>query len=596
MKVCLTACAALCCTLASEASVSVRTVVLSGQSAPDLPGAEIASLLRFPIINDAGQVVFQSVMTGPGIDATNDRSVWIADGGTLELLVREGDVAPGTDGIEFYSGFEPLLLNNNGDVAFSGNLSGYGAGIWTYQGGALELVARRSDIAPGTGGATFGSVPSLSRNMVMNDSGAIIFQSYLEGDGINSTNNSGLWSYADGELELVVRVGDAVPGMPDTVYSSASIPRINQAGQIFFSSGIAGPGIDMSNSHAMWLIDSGTHQILARAGEVVPGTGGASIDLTTSGMVLNNAGRIVFTGTVNGITRGGNSMHGVWAADASGVELIARTGMSAPGVDGATFNYFYNMPAQNASGQTLFYAALSGDGLDETNNHGIWMDNDDGLSLYVRFGDSAPGIEGAEFSYFEAIMLGDSGQVAFHSRVVGEGIDFTNNYGLWASNTDDEIELLMRTGVLFDVNDDPLIEDLRVVEWIDPGDEDGSGSGSGLPRVLNSSGELVFTLRFTDLSAGVFVASLLDTVAGDINGDDVVDVEDLDVLLANWGDAVGQFAASSGDLSGDGVVGQSDLQIVLDHWGDGSPPDVNIPEPGTITILSVALMGLARRR
>ncbi|XAL98824.1 PEP-CTERM sorting domain-containing protein [Phycisphaeraceae bacterium D3-23] len=89
-----------------------------------------------------------------------------------------------------------------------------------------------------------------------------------------------------------------------------------------------------------------------------------------------------------------------------------------------------------------------------------------------------------------------------------------------------------------------------------------------------------------------------EMVLGDITGDLFVGVEDLDVLLANWGDTVGfgNNSIAAGDLSGDGVVGQADLQIVIDNWGGGTSPDTNIPEPGSLALLGLGGLALLRRR
>jgi hypothetical protein len=48
----------------------------------------------------------------------------------------------------------------------------------------------------------------------------------------------------------------------------------------------------------------------------------------------------------------------------------------------------------------------------------------------------------------------------------------------------------------------------------------------------------------------------------DINGDGVVDTEDLLILLGNWGNA------GDGDVDGDGVVGTADLLMLLAAWGE----------------------------
>ncbi len=51
---------------------------------------------------------------------------------------------------------------------------------------------------------------------------------------------------------------------------------------------------------------------------------------------------------------------------------------------------------------------------------------------------------------------------------------------------------------------------------------------------------------------------------GDIDGDGVVGILDLLMLLSNWGPCKGACPA---DLNGDGSVGILDLLVLLANWG-----------------------------
>lgn len=53
---------------------------------------------------------------------------------------------------------------------------------------------------------------------------------------------------------------------------------------------------------------------------------------------------------------------------------------------------------------------------------------------------------------------------------------------------------------------------------------------------------------------------------GDLDRDGTVDVDDLNLVLSNWGTQVGQ--CGPGDANGDGVVNVDDLNLVLSNWGE----------------------------
>ncbi|XAL99600.1 hypothetical protein OT109_18725 [Phycisphaeraceae bacterium D3-23] len=85
-------------------------------------------------------------------------------------------------------------------------------------------------------------------------------------------------------------------------------------------------------------------------------------------------------------------------------------------------------------------------------------------------------------------------------------------------------------------------------------------------------------------------------LAGDVTGDGFVGVEDLDVILANWGSQVVAGDSAAGEWTGDGVVGQADLDITLAGWGDGVQPEPNVPEPGSAMLVAGMLSLLTTRR
>lgn len=95
---------------------------------------------------------------------------------------------------------------------------------------------------------------------------------------------------------------------------------------------------------------------------------------------------------------------------------------------------------------------------------------------------------------------------------------------------------------------------------------------------------------FENVDLSAFASDLADT-----NRDGAVDEIDLQTMLGNWGQAAPLGSVASGDVNGDGMIGQSDLDLLLRGWTDGEVPSIDIPEPGTLSLLAAGLAGLIGR-
>ena len=85
-------------------------------------------------------------------------------------------------------------------------------------------------------------------------------------------------------------------------------------------------------------------------------------------------------------------------------------------------------------------------------------------------------------------------------------------------------------------------------------------------------------------------------VAGDLNLDGFVGIEDLNMVLGNWNTDTGIFDPPVGDSNGDGFVGIEDLNWVLSNWNAGVPPvAVVAPEPSSLTLLLIGPAAMLRR-
>lgn len=85
-----------------------------------------------------------------------------------------------------------------------------------------------------------------------------------------------------------------------------------------------------------------------------------------------------------------------------------------------------------------------------------------------------------------------------------------------------------------------------------------------------------------------FLIDLYPSVAGDTDGNGVVDLDDLNNVRNNFG------GSGLGDTDGDNDVDLDDLNAVRNTFGAGSPNP--IPEPSSFALLALSVVGIVARR
>lgn len=531
------------CPAASHAGVSFRTVALTGDPAPGItPSLSFGEFGR-PVLNEAGQTAFAASLTGANVTNFNDEALYSEAAGTLghpRLLAREGFSAPGTaPGVNYDALFlSSIVLNDTGQVAFTADLTGTGINqfnpdeaIFSEAAGSRGnpgLVARTGEAAPDTGpGVNFSGFEPV---FVFNNAGQTAFRAAFAGPGVGGNNNSGVFSDAAGAtdgLGLVVRAGDPAPGTtPGTTFASISKPALNHSGQTVFRALLNGVDVDSGNITGIFSEDAGapgSPSLVARSGDPIPGMPqGLNFDFRSVVVspVINNTGHTAFRGGLSGTGVDDTNSLGVFsvaADDPSSLRVVARSGDPAPGTASGVVFHRFNDPLLNDAGQAAFFASLRGDGVDISNSTGIFSEAA-GLTgspgLVARVGDPAPGTPpGTNFaSISSSFLLNNAGQIAFLARLTGD-----SNTGLFATDLDGSLQLIARTGELFDVDDDPFITEPRTIASINLSANsfgsvstitNSSGGSDGRPNSFNDSGLLAFRLSFTDGAQGIFVVSV----------------------------------------------------------------------------------------
>ncbi len=109
---------------------------------------------------------------------------------------------------------------------------------------------------------------------------------------------------------------------------------------------------------------------------------------------------------------------------------------------------------------------------------------------------------------------------------------------------------------------------------------------------LKSFGGIAIALIFGIIGTKLIFTTHASQLAGDANGDGVVNIVDLSILASNWGTTSGA-TWSMGDFNGDGMVNVLDLSILADHWGDTLTGLPTIPSGLSATPASDATVNLS---
>jgi hypothetical protein len=329
--------------------------------------------------------------------------------------------------------------------------------------GAMQVAARQGDAAPGTPDNYGGSGQIHILPLSFNDAGQVAFWDTVNGpDVVLSVNRYALFAGGVGSMQLIVRTGSPAAGAPPGVnYGQAvglTTPSINDSGQLAFAmswtTGLA--GVDSTNDAVLYAGPIGSPQLIAREGDPAPGTPpGTSYAAPAGGfgkiLALNDSGGIYFEADLTGpsVTSANNAAYfaGPWAAP----KLIAREGDAAPGT-----------PA--------------------------------GVTFVSRFPGGTDG-SGAIFASFN-----DAGQVAMPMQLAGPGVTAANDVALYLFDPVAGPIKIVREGEPFDIGGGVF----RTIA--DFGIAFNAGLNDEFTNGLNNNGQLVFGLRFTDNTSGIFIA------------------------------------------------------------------------------------------
>lgn len=366
----------------------MQLAAVEGQFAPGTESGVTFSSLFFsePQLRAGGQLGIYAVIDGPGVTSGNGDGVWIGTTDGLALAARAGSPAPGTSSTYDKLLFADIATAANGQWAFKGLITDLrGDSIWAGTPGALELAAQVGARAPGRSN-TFTSISAPN----VNSHGQISFSSHL------SSLVDGIWYGRPGTLQMI-GTGDAAPdaGAGVTfrnIFSHFSPPTFNERGQVAFQASLSNSAIDRS----LWVGGADGKHLIAATNRAVPGYPAGARYFVFDHPRLNDLGQIAFTSQITGEGTVGVEYALFIGSSTQDLRLVARKGQQAPQLPlGVVFSDFGEYSI-NDRGAVAFSAHLTGPGIVAgQNDYGIWAANAAGqIFPAVRLGDQIETLSG----------------------------------------------------------------------------------------------------------------------------------------------------------------------------------------------------------
>lgn len=478
------------------AQTRIDVVARTGQLAP---GAGTARFDDFeaPVSGRSG-VAFVARLAGGSVGRNNAHGIWVGAPGTVALLAREGDRAPGFPvGVRFgtMTGWGPLAINNKGEVAFQSTLRSYVPryrGVWIGRPQALRLVVGTTSPAPGVPDGHFDRFSELR----LNSAGEMAFVGGIQGPGVGDDSNRGIWAGPPKALVLVSRTeprqtieGHLYRGIEE--YGGLCL---NEAGDVAFQyrtpmshfeqvpGGVAvyyDYGIAMGRPR----VGPGMRQI-ARSGDHAR----AVYKFGYLGMPqLSNAGEVTYSATDNASSPGENSATYI---DGASRKVIALEGATS----GTKWTELSGVVAPlNDSGLVAFAAGFRPDASSAATETGLWTGPGRGeLTLVTATGSGAPGAPGTLFDQFTRPRLNGRGDVVFWARLralSSTSVNYSNDEGIWIYRQG-SVDAVVRKGDLIQLGTGQV---RKLVSFS--------------PFVLDDAGRISFVGAFEDGSKAVLLVT-----------------------------------------------------------------------------------------
>lgn len=341
-------------------STNAQELARSGQLIPEVGeiGSFTSAMSFAPKPNSSGHVAFGTTI------ASSFEMILRADDDNLHTIAAY-NVPNALGGVWQILG-STTSLNDSNEFAFGGlanypNLSLRSAYFAGRVGEPLtNYYAFQGTTEPGGDGQYTSGLYGLS---AINQRGEYPIGKDLTGTSLGTTNSIVLYrGSVTNPLVQIARRGDPAPdGVGRINFTGIFTPKINEASQIAFTSGLAGPGVGDTNDSGIYVGSGGPLTQIVRENQLAPTTTNTlagRFDSFPTDFAFNDAGMVAWATTtqLRGPNPGTGIGHGVFTGD--GIDLInlARHGNA---FDGATLTGFsVGRDGLNRHGQIVYLASL----------------------------------------------------------------------------------------------------------------------------------------------------------------------------------------------------------------------------------------------
>lgn len=504
----------------AETTVVIDGVLASpkagvGSPVTDEPAGTTFAAFGTPSITPTGTIAATATLLK---DRVRTAAIVRGPVGAVSVLLRAGDAAPGvTDGV-FKSFGNIVQSDKNGRVAFLGRLkTGAGGvkatndlGLWSNRTGTLTLLARKGDPAPG--GIANATVVSLT-DIAMDGNGEV-FAGKVKGTGINATNDGVVWITRTAGTFVALRDGDTVPitgGGTKTIKSMlplrAAIGTQGQGTALLSGNNFTGIQclVKFTDGTSGLVFASQTDTTRTLSGQVVTGVDAPGLavgqKLTKISLPSQSPAtdRFAFRGTV------GAKKDAIFNFSTTNQTFFNLAVVGTEVVDPGGFTVTkLGDPVVAEDGGVAWIGAIDGPGVTKANDSAICFEPFSGeVKAHIREGDEGPGIAGSKIKKFTGLALAQGAVERYYftaTLATGPGgVTAKTDTALWGGSPGN-FKLLLREGKVLSLNGaDRTVKSFTVFPRV---------RGSEIQRRAHATKRIVATVTCTDGTKGIVPLAL----------------------------------------------------------------------------------------